>query len=143
MEHQCPEAVRAETGRVRADAEKMLAGLRADAVRDRDELRADLRARAERTEQLADAYRDELAQLRAETSYLADTTAVSKTPRPASRPRRRDQTDCERCDAVGAALPAGWGLLLPRLLAAALTGRSESHDGCPYDVERLRYWART
>jgi hypothetical protein len=36
------EAARAETGRVRADAEKMLAGFRADAARDRDELRADL-----------------------------------------------------------------------------------------------------
>ena len=61
------EAARAETGRVRADADKMLAGFRADAARDRDELRADLRARAERAEQQADAYRDELAQLRAET----------------------------------------------------------------------------
>jgi len=75
------DAARAETDRVRSDAEKMLAGFRADAVRDRDELRADLRARAERAEQQADAYRDELAQLRAETSHSADTTIASKTPR--------------------------------------------------------------
>jgi ElaB/YqjD/DUF883 family membrane-anchored ribosome-binding protein len=76
--HRWPDA---STGRVRADAEKMLAGMGADAVRDRDELRADLRARAERAEQQADAYRDELAQLRAEASHPADTTALSKTPR--------------------------------------------------------------
>ena len=74
-------AARAETGRVRADAEKMLADLRADAVRDRDELRADLRTRAERAEQQADAYRDELAQLRAESSHPAYPTIASKTPR--------------------------------------------------------------
>ena len=35
-------AARAEAGRVRADADKMLTGFRADAARDRDELRADL-----------------------------------------------------------------------------------------------------
>jgi hypothetical protein len=56
----------------------MLAGFRAEAARDRDELRADLRARAERAEREADAYRDELAQLRAETSHPAGT---SRTPR--------------------------------------------------------------
>ncbi len=49
-----PDAALAETGRVRTDAS-----------RDRDELRADLRARAERQ---ADAYRDELAQLRTQVS---------------------------------------------------------------------------
>jgi len=43
----------------------MLASFRADAARDRDELRADLRARAERQ---ADAYRDELAEIRARLS---------------------------------------------------------------------------
>jgi colicin import membrane protein len=47
------QAARAETDRVRADAEKMLAGFRADAARDRDELRVDLRARAERAEHQA------------------------------------------------------------------------------------------
>ena len=74
------EAARAETGRVRADAAEMLAGFRADAARDRDELRIDLRARAEHAERQADAYRDELAQLRAGTSHDADTT-TSRTPR--------------------------------------------------------------
>ena len=62
------EAASAETGRVRADADNMLASFRADAARDRDELRADLRARAERAERDADTYRDELTQLRAYTS---------------------------------------------------------------------------
>jgi len=73
------QAARAETGRFRADAEKTLAGFRADAARDRDELRADLRARAERAERQADAYRDELAQLRARISH--DTDTVGMTPR--------------------------------------------------------------
>jgi hypothetical protein len=36
----------------------MLVGLRAGAARDRDELCADLRARAERAEHQADTYRD-------------------------------------------------------------------------------------
>ena len=49
--------------------------------RDRDELRADLRARAEHAERQADAYRDELAQLRAGTSHDTDTTTASRTPR--------------------------------------------------------------
>ena len=47
-----PRPIWSETGRVRADAEKMLVGFRADAARDRDELRADLRIRAERAERL-------------------------------------------------------------------------------------------
>ena len=59
----------------------MLAGFRADAARDRDELRADLRARAERAERQADAYRDELTQLRAEISHPVGTTIDGKTPR--------------------------------------------------------------
>jgi colicin import membrane protein len=80
------QAARAETGRVRADADKMLTGFRADAARDRDELRADLRARAEHAERQADAYHDELAQLRAGTSQDTDTTA-SRTP-----PRTRQAT---------------------------------------------------
>jgi hypothetical protein len=69
------QAARAETDRVRADADEMLTGFRADAARDRDELRADLRARAERAERQADAYGDELVQLRAGTSHDAATTA--------------------------------------------------------------------
>ena len=82
------EAARAETGRVRADADKMLASFRADAARDRDELRADLRARAERAERQADAYRDELDQLRAGTSHDTGTPSDGKTLRkpPAGHP---------------------------------------------------------
>jgi colicin import membrane protein len=75
------QAARAETGRVRADAEKMLTGFRADAARGRDELRSDLLARAERAERQADAYRDELAQLRAGTSHDTDDIAASRVPR--------------------------------------------------------------
>jgi len=75
------QAARAETGRVRADAETMLIGFRAEAARDRDELRADLRARAERAEQQADAYRYELAQLRGQTSHDTDTNTADRAPR--------------------------------------------------------------
>jgi hypothetical protein len=57
----------------------MLAAFRADAARDRDELHADLRARAERAERQADAYRDELTQLRAATGPVTDTTTTSGT----------------------------------------------------------------
>ena len=57
-------SARAETGRARADADKLLAQCRAEAAREREEMRADLRARAERAEREADAYRAELAQLR-------------------------------------------------------------------------------
>jgi len=75
------QAARAETARVRADAETMLTGFRADAARDRDELRINLRARAEHAERQADAYRgDRTRQLRAGTSPDADTTN-SRTPR--------------------------------------------------------------
>src|SRR5260370_1256840 len=52
-------AAQAETKRVRADAERTLTQARADNARERDELRADLRARAERAEHQADAYRAE------------------------------------------------------------------------------------
>ena len=76
------DAARAEVTRVHADADKMLAGFRAEAAHDRDELRADLRVRAERAEREADAYRDELAQLRAGASHDTGTpTADSSTPR--------------------------------------------------------------
>jgi hypothetical protein len=61
-------AALAETERVRADAGKMPDQVRAEATRKCDELRADLRARAERAERQADAYRDELGQLRATSS---------------------------------------------------------------------------
>ena len=67
----------------------MLTGFRADAARDRDELRIDLRARAERAERQTDAYRDELVQLRAGTSHDTDTTA-SRTPR-RTRPSTQPQ----------------------------------------------------
>jgi hypothetical protein len=65
-------------------AGQMLASFRADAAHDRDELRTDLRARAERAERQADAYRDELAQLRVGTSHDTDITS-SRMPR-RSRP---------------------------------------------------------
>ena len=64
----------------------MLVGFRADAARDREELRADLRARAERAERQADAYRDELAQLRAQTSHDTTTLGHRRTPRRATQP---------------------------------------------------------
>jgi hypothetical protein len=75
------QAARAEAGRVRAASDKILADFRADAARERDELRADLRARAEHAERQADAYRDEFARLRAGTSHDADTSSAGRTPR--------------------------------------------------------------
>jgi hypothetical protein len=66
------EAARAEAGRVRADAEKMPAAFRAEAVGHREELRA----RAER----ADAYRGGLARLRAGTGRDTDLTAPGRPP---------------------------------------------------------------
>jgi len=75
----------AETERVRADAARVLGEARADAAREREELRADLRARAERAERQADAYRDELAQLRAASP---DPVAVEAPARAARRGTR-------------------------------------------------------
>jgi hypothetical protein len=66
----------------------MLDQVRAEAARERDELRADLRARAERAEQQADAYRAELGQLRAASS--ADGTGSG--PAPAKTTRRAART---------------------------------------------------
>jgi hypothetical protein len=71
---------------MRAGAEKILASLRAEAVHDRDELRADLRARAERAEREADAYREELTQLHAQAGHDTDIPSASRTPTP-WRPR--------------------------------------------------------
>jgi chromosome segregation ATPase len=78
------QAAQAETERVRADAGRVLGEARADAAREREELRADLRARAERAEHQADAYRDELAQLRVASPDLA----VEAPPKPARRGAR-------------------------------------------------------
>lgn len=75
------QAAQEENARVRAAAEKTLASFRADATRDRDEMRADLRARAERAERQADAYRDELAQLHAQVGHDADAATSSRTTR--------------------------------------------------------------
>jgi colicin import membrane protein len=80
------QAARAETGRVRADAEKMLTGFLADASRDRDELRIDLRARAEHAERQAEAYRGELAELRAENSHDGGTARTPRRVRQATQP---------------------------------------------------------
>jgi hypothetical protein len=63
------QAVLAETGRVHADADKVLAAFRPDAVRDR----------AERAERQVDAYRDELTQLCASTGPVTGTTSSSTT----------------------------------------------------------------
>jgi hypothetical protein len=54
----------------------MLAGFRANAARDRDKMRA----RAERAESQADAYHDELAQVRLRPA-MTDTATGSGTPR--------------------------------------------------------------
>ena len=63
--------------------------VRAEAAREREELRAGLRARAERAQHQDDTYRDELHQLRAASS--ADDTgsgpAPVKTARRAARTR--------------------------------------------------------
>ena len=75
------QAAQEENARVRAAAEKTLASFRADATRDRDEMRADLRARAERAERQADAYRDELAQLHTQDGHDADAATSSRTTR--------------------------------------------------------------
>jgi len=57
----------------------MLAEFRAEAARERDELRADLRARAERAEREADAYRAELAQIREAAARGSETgTATAR-----------------------------------------------------------------
>jgi len=78
------QAAQAETERVRTDAGRMLGEARADAAREREELRADLRARAERAEHQADAYRDELAQLRAASPDLS-VEAPAKAARRGTR----------------------------------------------------------
>lgn len=79
------EAAQEETTRVRADAEQALTQARADDARERDELRADLRARAERAEHQADAYRAELDQLRASASDLEPAEPPVKTARRGTR----------------------------------------------------------
>jgi colicin import membrane protein len=75
------QAAQAETERVRADAGRTLGEARADAAREREELRADLRARAERAEHQADAYRDELAQLRGASPDLSVEAPAKPTRR--------------------------------------------------------------
>jgi len=69
---------RDETRRVRDDAGKTIAGLRAEAAGELAAVRADLRARAERAETQADTYRADLDQLRARAD-LSDGTAASET----------------------------------------------------------------
>ena len=59
----------------------MLAQFRAEAARERDELRADLRARAERAEREADAFRAELAQIRAVATRDSETGTVTARQR--------------------------------------------------------------
>jgi len=69
----------------------MLDQVRAEATREREELRADLRARAERAERQADAYRDELDRLRvashdAPTANGSSPAGVKTTRRAAPTP---------------------------------------------------------
>ena len=78
------DAARDETSRVRADAEKTLAGFRAEAAAELAAVRADLRGRAERAEREADACRAELAELRGSISHGTVTPAAvtaAGTPR--------------------------------------------------------------
>lgn len=75
----------AETKRVRADAERTLTQARADNARERDELRADLRARAERAEHQANAYRAELDRLRARVPDPEPAGPSVKTARRGTR----------------------------------------------------------
>ncbi len=63
----------------------MLAGFRAEAAAELAAVRADLRARAERAEQQADAYRAELAQLRDLAGN--DSTSVTTADRRSQRTR--------------------------------------------------------
>ena len=81
-----PRPLGPETGRVRADAEDILASFRAEAARDRDQLRADLRIRAEPAERQADAYRDELDQLRTEATHHTTSSRTLPRTRLASQP---------------------------------------------------------
>jgi hypothetical protein len=83
-------AVEARQDTARAEAAAQAAQteterVRADAGREREELRTDLRARAERAERQADAYRDEVAQLRA---VSPDPVAAEAPPKPARRGTR-------------------------------------------------------
>ena len=79
--------------RARGDAERMLAQFRAEAACERDELRADVRARAERAEREADAYRAELAQLRAGAGHDAGAKTARAGHIPAVRaPTRGEAT---------------------------------------------------
>jgi uncharacterized membrane protein len=74
----------------------MLGQARAEAAREREELRADLRARAERAEQQADAYRAELDRLRVgspdpESAEPSARTARRGTRAQAAQPRQAGQ----------------------------------------------------
>jgi colicin import membrane protein len=73
-------AAQAETERVRADAVKMLDQARAEAARERNELRTDLRARSERAEQQADAYRDALTGNGGSPAGVKTTRRAARTP---------------------------------------------------------------
>jgi len=84
-------AARVETERARGDAERMLAQFRAEAACERDELRADVRARAERAEREADAYRAEPAQVRAGAGHDADAKTARAGHIPAVRAPTRGE----------------------------------------------------
>ena len=102
------EAAQAATKRVRADAERTLTHARADNARERDELRADLRVRAERAEHQADAYRAELDRLRASGPDPEPAEPPAKPARrgtrgQAAQPGRRQTSEPLRDRGPGAA----------------------------------------
>lgn len=67
----------------------MLGQARAEAAREREELRADLRARAERAEQQADTYRAELDRLRTGSPDPDPAGPPAKTARRGTRTQPR------------------------------------------------------
>jgi len=116
-------AAQAETERVRADAGTMLDQVRAEATRERAELRADLRARAERAERQADAYRDELDRLRA-ASHDAPHRKRQQPSRRQDHPARSPHPSC----------------LTPAIVRAERAVRQEPGTcACSYLVPTRRY----
>jgi hypothetical protein len=75
----------AAVAKARADAEQTLTQARADNARERDELRADLRARAERAKHQADAYRAELDRVHASAPDPEPAEPPVKTARRGTR----------------------------------------------------------
>jgi hypothetical protein len=111
-------AASAETEKVRADAERMLAQFRAEAARERHELCADLRARAERE---ADAYRDELARTREPGNWRQRDRDSNCAPRALTRQAGNSQ--------AGKIISAGCRAC-PRARVAGRDGRGRNAVPC-------------